>query len=384
MLRTYKYIITHSNSENGTRALLESNANCPSFANFLSNFIETNRCLKSPPSPDELDEVLKQAGDVLESYDKEATHSLDDIQDPIPFSLSEFSRLVVIIKYDETCKQAMEKLQLELTRGEIDGGRTRDFYWGVIAQRFNDTSLRPSMSFLGCCEEADPSRLPLNYRPASVLKLQFQNARSHFTTAKKRWEVSGQNDPQRFWRFVHCKNQDPHTPTTIGKRCLILSRVSELGTPAVDTFFLNVSSKEMNVGGYEEGVTASVPAIIVDDPVVSDRKKRRVSNESHTNSALSEMTGLVGKLVEQDRLMVNRMTSAGAPDSRNTNNGQEDDREVRMKRMERMSRCIKLMEDLKSSCRLAIERKEDDEYISFLNSHYKLLREEYDELHLQK
>lgn len=96
------------------------------------------------------------------------------------------------------------------------------------------------------------------------------------------------------------------------------------------------------------------------------------------------MTGSVGKLVEQNLLMVNTMTSAGASDSRNMNNEQKIDREVRMKCMERMSSCVKLMEDLKSSCRLAIDKKEDDEYTSFLNSHLKLLWEEYDEFYLQK
>ena len=198
---------------------------------------------------------------------------LDINEEPKPFSLSEFARLAVVIKTAEACRQAMGKLQLELTRGEIVGGRTRKCYWGVIARRFNDDSLRPCMSFVGFCEEADPTRLPLTYRPASVLKTQFQNARSHFTSAKKRWELSGQNDPQRFWRFVHCKNQDPNFPTSVGKRGIILFLVSELGTPAADTFFIKISTKSMNNGGYEEGVVLRIPANIVDGPVLQERKK---------------------------------------------------------------------------------------------------------------
>ena len=42
------------------------------------------------------------------------------------------------------------------------------------------------------------------------------------------------------------------------------------------------------------------------------------------------------------------------------------------------------MDELKTSSALAKERKEDEEYITFLDSHYKLLREEYNELRSQK
>lgn len=52
-----------------------------------------------------------------------------------------------------------------------------------------------AMSLVGFCEEADPTRHPQMYRPTSVLKAQFLNSRSHFTSAKKKWELSGQNDP---------------------------------------------------------------------------------------------------------------------------------------------------------------------------------------------
>ena len=272
LFRIYKYVLCHGENEDSTCSLFESNSHCPSFTEFSARIKDTDQIMQSPPSDDVLNTTLREAGDMLEMYEKGMWSSLDVNEEPKPFSLSEFARLAVIIKTDEDCRQAMEKLQLELTRGEIDGGRTRECYWGVIAKRFNDPALRPCMSFVGCCEEADPKRLPLAYRQASVLKTEFQNARSHFTSAKKRWELSGQNDPQRFWRFVHSKHQDPNLSSSVGKRCLVLFRVPELGTPAADTFF-NISTKAMNDGGYEEGVLSELPAVVDDGPILQDRKK---------------------------------------------------------------------------------------------------------------
>lgn len=77
----------------------------------------------------------------------------------------------------------------------------------------------------------------------------------------------------------------------------------------------------MNTGRDEEGEIAGGVAIIVESPVVSDREKRRVSIAAHQISAMSEVTELVRKLVEEGRFMVNRITSAGGLENRNMKTG---------------------------------------------------------------
>ena len=81
------------------------------------------------------------------------------------------------------------------------------------------------------------------------------------------------------------------------------------------------------------------------------------------------MTGLVGKLVEQDRLFVSRITAMDAVEMKETKKQEEGSKKERMERLERMSHCVKLMDELKTSSALAKERKEDEEYITFLDSH---------------
>ena len=143
-------------SEESTRAFLESNAHFPSFSDFSARVRDTDQIMHSQPSWDELNKALKEAGDTLETYEKGALRLLDGNEEPKRFSFSEFARLAVVTKTDELCGQAMEKLQLELTREEIDGGKTRECYWGVIARRFNDDLLRPCMSFVGFAKKLIP------------------------------------------------------------------------------------------------------------------------------------------------------------------------------------------------------------------------------------
>ena len=60
--------------------------------------------------------------------------------------------------------------------------------------------------------------------------------------------------------------------TSIRKQCIIVFRVSELGTPAADTFFIHISTKSMNNGGCEEGVVSGIAANSADIPILQDRK----------------------------------------------------------------------------------------------------------------
>ena len=66
------------------------------------------------------------------------------------------------------------------------------------------------------------------------------------------------------------------------------------------------------------------------------------------------------KLAEQDRLFVTRMTDMGEFEKEDRKKLDEDPKTIRMKRIERMRHCVKLIEELKTSTALAKERNEDE------------------------
>ena len=89
----------------------------------------------------------------------------------------------MILKEDETARNAFMNLHQELTRKQQEAGIGRADFWGAIANRFNDFSLCPHFSFDGTLgQDTDPSLPPLAVRSGGVLNSQFSNARSKFTT----------------------------------------------------------------------------------------------------------------------------------------------------------------------------------------------------------
>ena len=81
------------------------------------------------------------------------------------------------------------------------------------------------------------------------------------------------------------------------------------------------------------------------------------------------MTGLVGKHVEQNRLFLSVTTAMDAVEMKDTKKREKGSKKNRMERLERMGHYVKLIDKFKTSAALAKERKEDEEYTTFLNSH---------------
>jgi len=91
--------------------------------------------------------------------------------------------MIINMRDDSEACRALLRLGQELQWSELDGGVSRDSFWGSIADRFNDLSVLATFSFTGYVDEADPSRPPLCRREASCLKNHFQNSRPVFTVA---------------------------------------------------------------------------------------------------------------------------------------------------------------------------------------------------------
>ena len=250
------------------REIMESNIHCPSFEGFLEAQELSCESWKPLPNLSVMRNALMAAGDKVGEHGrpmvegkKAGEHHNEEKPCAPNFSISEFARLIVLMKDDERVRSALFKLGQELRRSELDSGNTRDTFWGIIEGRFNDQSVLVRFSFVGHIEEVDPSAPPLCHRSAEVLKLQFRDTRSVFTEALNKWNRSGQNDPDRFLNFLSKNEQMLYASS---KRALIMFVVSRLGTPYEDTFFVEMSSKAIWQGGYEAGM---------------DSLKREYSNE---------------------------------------------------------------------------------------------------------
>lgn len=159
----------------------------------------------------------------------------------------------------------------------------------------------PQFSFAGSVDDADPSELPLCDRPASVLKQYFQEARSRFTDYTDKWSRSGQNNPDNFVNFLP---RGGDTLYAMSKRVFILFRAAKMGTSDQDTFFIDLTSKAITTGGYEEGLTSSRSIVTEGEggPVGSNstgsRKRRRSGSDivDSYDSSLKKVNKILGQL----------------------------------------------------------------------------------------
>ena len=99
-----------------------------------------------------------------------------------PFSISEFARLCIIIWNDEDAKCALDGTRQELTRSQLDAGFTKDSYWGVIEERFNNPRLRLHLNMVGNVDGVDSKVPPPCHRSATFLKENILDARRSFMT----------------------------------------------------------------------------------------------------------------------------------------------------------------------------------------------------------
>lgn len=178
--RNYRFVLYKKSQGRDLRSLIANNPKCPNFNDAMRNMEMSSLDLISPPSGAEVDARLSELGDPPEGSAFQAQPSMSnpgstanrsDANVSTPeFTISEFARLIIILREDPTARNALFQLGQELSRTELDAGRSRDSFWENIASRFNDDSLCPQFSFVGSVDDADPSELPLCDRPASVLK----------------------------------------------------------------------------------------------------------------------------------------------------------------------------------------------------------------------
>lgn len=144
----------------------------------------------------------------------------NETRDP-DFSLSEFGRLVVLLKEDPETRTALLKSSQPLARSQIDARVSSFAFWDtMVAKRFNDEKYAPKFDMRGTLPSIETSVPPSCNRSGAVLREHFDEARRYFSTIKDKWERSGQNDPGDLGSF--CRRRRFGEYTANAKRLLIL------------------------------------------------------------------------------------------------------------------------------------------------------------------
>ena len=370
MMRNYRYVVFRHAKGNAFREIISSNPFCPSFDEFMKKVddpVLSNRARVYPaPKNADVDAFLDALGDPREGDTTDVGTNMV-ASDPA-FTLSEFSRLIVMLRHNEHCRSAINMLQQELTRAQLDSGRSRDSFWVTIADRFNDSTELVQYSFEGWVEDADPSLPPICFRAASVLKDQYARTRTGFTVYKDRWERSGQNDPENFRNFLPTLDNVRHSLTALSKRMLIFFKVSALGTPNCDEEFVRNSSRVMMDGGFDEGMPGLHMRVVNDAVRVEESEsttgRRRKSLSGNTDNAagnlITEVTSAIRESVSREEVI-----------SKHWNGGE---RKSVVSREVQWSKDKQDLVDVLESSVLKLDsaksRKAPTEYIALLQRHY--------------
>ena len=153
-----------------------------------------------------------------------------------PFSISEFARLCITMRDDEDAKCSLDRTGQELTRSQLDAGFTRDSYWGVIEERFNNPSLRLHLNMVGNVDGVDSKVPPPCHWSA---------------TCVENWSRSGRNEIGIFRSYAGTRAGEL---TAEGKRNVVLFICTRKRTENEDTRFANLCTRVIPFdSGCDEG-----------------------------------------------------------------------------------------------------------------------------------
>jgi hypothetical protein len=158
------------------------------------------------------------------------------------FTLSELARLLPLLTNDPKVRSEIAWSQLNLSRGQLYHGLTRDaFLPTTVAPSFN-LEIRPVLDTRGQVEEADAAVAPLQNRGGDVLNAQFFGVKAHFTEAYRTWDLSRHLQSEAA-SFLPKHRGSASELTMEGKRLMIVLVALKCGTPFEVVDMLNMTSK---------------------------------------------------------------------------------------------------------------------------------------------
>jgi hypothetical protein len=144
--------------------------------------------------------------------------------------------------------------------------------------------LRPKLELCRVLSGVDSTLPGAHYRSREKLKGILFRSKKVFSTAYRRWEISGQMDPEcdSFKGFLPCAGRSSTALRQDGKRAAVLFQALRCGTAQEDTDALSFTIKLASDGvGFDEGDDE-------DASVAAPTSKRQKLTKQMTASDLAE------------------------------------------------------------------------------------------------
>ena len=156
----------------------------------------------------------------------------------IGLSLSEYGRLLVLIRDNDQARGDLVKSRMTMARSDLDSKLSLDEFWnGEILSAFNPTDYEPEVDLSEVSPSIDVSLPPLRPRTGDKLKLLLLDSRSFFAKVWGKHRASGnlESTLERF-RYDTVRSNGGYTQKGLtlsakGKRAIISYILMELHSP---------------------------------------------------------------------------------------------------------------------------------------------------------
>ena len=187
-------------------------------------------------------------GDLPESRPANSGHrtSANGVGAP-PFRLSQFARLCLLLRDDPVAKLTFQGTGQELSMQKQRNLVNRDDYWNTVAERFNDSDIRPRLDahFELPLENLDQSSAPPTPLRCLKLKTVWMDMRVPFRKVHNDFKKSGQNNPTLLGTLRFLRNNGNGQLSALSKRILIMFIVLRIGTDNQGTDDQGSTAKSM-------------------------------------------------------------------------------------------------------------------------------------------
>lgn len=388
--RIYVYILDRVEEDGQTvEDVLATNSKLHSFKTWEAD-MRLRVAWDKPPSRSELLTII--GGTHAGQEDQESDAVLD--QSPgaatpgrIPpdsgLTLSEFARLLLLIKESEQIKQAIFEARKEVVREEEAVDRIR-FWSTLIEPRFNDKSYMPLLQEEGPFEGIDARRMPSRYRSGNDLMLSFGAARQSFLVYLERWVKEGRSgDPATFADILPRNGRGGNISRT-GKRSLMIFKIMKCWRETPDVVLLGLSIKfaggplmrveRMGGRGVSRKAGEDDDETDVDSEgrsTVRSKRRRRTSGKVEDSPNLGDYTK---GLLEAIKAWSSGKETVQKTQEELAKEAEREQQEIRLRKLGEQADLLKAMEDAR---RMVRENEGDHELSNMAEMLYSELKTEF-------
>lgn len=365
--RIYLYVLHKVNEEGMTlEDVLVTNSKLPNFESWASN-IRQKVLWEKPPTGEELRKIV--GGDTgPDEFDPDAEADPnrrfergERIAVEAELSLSEFARLLLLIKELEPVKRAIFEARREVLHEHENQERLK-FWENLVEPRFNDKRYMPELDIEGPFESVDARRMPSRYRKGPTLMEAFGTARQSFLVYLERWRRIGRGDPAMFSEVLP-RNGRGGAISRTGKRALMIFKLLKCWTENEDVLLLGLTSR-FAMGASVRGVrgnAAALPRKITDEDeddtdvgseVRSTARSKRRRRSSGREDESPEMGDYMRGVMQAMKIMADsRGVERPKTVQQREREEEEYQRQARMKKLQEQTSLLKSMEEARRMMR---------------------------------